>query len=82
MQPNDYISEMGMREGGTWVWQFKWRRPLFIWESEVLKGFLELFVSVPITLDEPSWEFRLDVNSGFSVKVNYLFLSKKLSPTG
>jgi hypothetical protein len=80
LQPDDLISEMGIREGGNWVWQFKWRRPLFIWESEILKGFLELFVSVPITLDDPSWEFRLDVNGGFSVKVIYLFLSKKLSP--
>jgi hypothetical protein len=80
LQPDDFIRQIGVREDGVWVWQLKWRRPLFVWENEVLNSFLDFFASIPISIEDPSWEFRLDVVGGFSVKANYLFLAKKLSP--
>jgi len=76
------VGDLGAWEGSVSVWDFRWRKPLFVWESDLLVDLL-LMARRPTCLDkEDEWSWSLSPDGHFSVKSAYLALSKGLSPTG
>lgn len=52
-------------------WLFSWRRPLFVWENELLMELLEDLEGFRGFLEEDVWWWRLEDNGGFTVKSMY-----------
>jgi hypothetical protein len=62
------------------LWHLKWQRYFFTWEEELYRNLLLPFQVVPLTIEKQSQIYSPD-SGGFSVKVNYSYLSSKLPST-
>jgi len=40
LQPGGRGGDLGSWEGTVWVWDFRWRIPLFVWETDLLNEML------------------------------------------
>lgn len=70
---DEAISAFGRWEDGAWVWDFKWRRNLFVWE-ELLLEFCNFLSSVFWYQTEDSWGLKLHPSGTYVVKSVYDFL--------
>ncbi|GAU51224.1 hypothetical protein TSUD_412300 [Trifolium subterraneum] len=68
------VGSFGKWDGGVWVWEFRWRRRLFVWEQELLHGLLVLLDSVSMSLSADSWSWKFEPSGMYSVKSAYLSL--------
>ncbi|XP_057793171.1 uncharacterized protein LOC131009780 [Salvia miltiorrhiza] len=66
---NASIEESGRWAGGTWVWEFQWRRELFEWEKEMANA-LTVFISecVPNAGKKDEWRWKRSKDGRFSTK--------------
>jgi hypothetical protein len=68
LQQGGRVGELGSWEGSVWVWDLRWRRPLFVWETELLNQLL-LMVTSPSRVDrEDKWTWTLSPDGRYSVK--------------
>jgi hypothetical protein len=75
------IQEVGGWTNGHWRWNFEWRRSLFVWEEELCLRLLGALNAISLSHEDDIWEFGPDREGKYSVKVTYLHLVHKLSPT-
>ncbi|GAU10246.1 hypothetical protein TSUD_418780 [Trifolium subterraneum] len=69
------ISELCEFVGGSWVWSFSWRRPLFQWEEALVELLRELVDPMELSLEEEDrWRWNPDPEGEFSVKSSYELL--------
>jgi hypothetical protein len=82
LQVDHKVEELGHWEGDAWVWDFIWRRPLFVWESDLLFDLL-VVATRPTRVDrEDTWSWINSPDGRYSVKSAYSILSKGLVPEG
>lgn len=66
---------MGFWHNSAWHWNFKWRRPLFIWEAEEVKSLVEcILLFIPKFDSQDKWSWIPNSNDDFSVKRAYSWL--------
>jgi hypothetical protein len=61
-----------------WIWKFKWRRKIFIWEEALYSELVETIALVPVTKADDSLSFKL--GDEFLVSSLYIYSYKKLPP--
>lgn len=76
------VGELGHWEDGAWVWDLLWRKPLFIWESELLVDLLAVAVRPLRVNREDRWSWSISTDGLYSVKSAYSILIKDLPATG
>jgi hypothetical protein len=76
------VGDLGVWEGDVWVWDLRWRRPLFVWEVDQLSELLSVAFrqSKVDRVDRWSWPFSSD--GVFSVKSAYSHLIKNSPSIG
>jgi len=57
-----------------WNWKFRWRRNLFVWESEILQNLTVLLEGVELGEGQDEWRWRSGEDGLFSVKSCYKVL--------
>jgi len=84
LQVDHKVGELGHWGGGdnVWVWDFTWRRPLFVWESDLLSDLLALATKPPKVEREDTWSWTNSPDGRYSVKSAYSILIKGLLTTG
>jgi len=60
------------------VWEFRWRRPLFVWESDLLNDLLVVVTRVSRSDKEDGWPWTLSSDGRYSVKLAYSHLLDSL----
>jgi len=45
LQTDGKVGELGVCDGTVWVWNLRWRRPLFVWEDDLLNQLLVVMAS-------------------------------------
>jgi hypothetical protein len=72
------IDEFFVSDGVGVKWSFYWRRPLFLWESDLLDNLLATLEPVNLSLVEDYWMWTPDPEGIFSVSLAYNYLVKEL----
>jgi hypothetical protein len=67
------------REGGG-VWEWRWRRRLFVWEEALLASLLDVLPLVNFTAEEDDWRWICEDDGRFSVRSTYLLIDSVFSP--
>ncbi|MCI08601.1 putative ribonuclease H protein, partial [Trifolium medium] len=80
LQTQDCIDTMGERRNGVWLWNLKWRPPLFVWEEELLNQLMAQLGQVTISQVEDSWVCVVGADGKYTVKNGYAFLSENFLP--
>ena len=75
------MGDLGRWEENVWTWDLRWRRPLFVWEADLLIELLEV-VSSPREGREDVWSWIHCPDGRYSVKSAYAYLSKILPVPG
>lgn len=63
-------------------WVFTWRRPLFVWENELVQEVMEDLEGFRGCQGEDTWRWRLDSDGRFTVKSMYVKLEGLLLEEG
>ncbi|GAU25614.1 hypothetical protein TSUD_260480 [Trifolium subterraneum] len=66
---------MGLREHGQWLWDFRWKRELSVFEFGLLQDLLLVVTQFPLSGMEGSWVWTLDPTGNYSVKSAYLAIT-------
>ncbi|GAU32685.1 hypothetical protein TSUD_145590 [Trifolium subterraneum] len=69
------VGDMGSWVEGQWIWVFRWRRDLFVWELNLLESLHEILNHSTISTVEDSWFWMHDPSGHYSVKSAFLALS-------
>ena len=59
---------MAVWDGALWRWSFEWRRPLFLWEQELVNDMLTLLSTMDGSEEDDSLVWCFNANKIFSVK--------------
>jgi len=78
LQPDGRVEELGRWEGSVWVWNLRWRRPLFVWEADLLNQLLLVVVRNTCVARGDAWSWRFSSDGLFSFKSAYSFLLPRL----
>ena len=70
------VEEVRGVDDGRDVWDLVWRRPLFVWEEELLISLMEDLEGHRWANHEDRWSWKLEGDGVFSVKSCYLKLEK------
>lgn len=62
--------------GGGRVWDLSWRRPLLVWEEEMLQNLLPVLVTTRGSAGVDSWRWSQGDNGEFSVESCYSLLER------
>lgn len=65
------VREVGLFNTTGNNWNFVWRRPLFVWENELLVELLEELDSFRSSIEDDFWRWRLEEKGVFTVKSMY-----------
>jgi len=76
------VGDLGAWEEGVWLWDLSKRRPLFVWESNLLNDILLVVVRHSSSDREDSWSWTLCHEGRYSVKSAYSHLLKGLPSSG
>ncbi|GAU34378.1 hypothetical protein TSUD_217180 [Trifolium subterraneum] len=68
------VKDLCEQRGGTWNWNFSWRRNLFQWEEGIVTRLQELVDPVILSSEEDRWWWRPDPDGEFTVNSSYKFL--------
>lgn len=72
------MGELALWEGSVWVWDLRWRRPLFVWETDLLNE-LPVVVARHSRVDmEDWWSWDHNPDGRYSVKSAYSSLLRGL----
>lgn len=72
---NSAVSSLGWWDGDVWCWMWGWRRPLFVWEEDIQKIFLDTMVAVVMTMDvEDAWVWKIGNSKVYTISSVYEFL--------
>lgn len=82
LQVDGLVGDLGHWEGGIWVWDLSWRRPLFVWEYDLLTDLLEVAKRHSRIVREDAWYWSISPDGRYSVKSAYSNLIKSLSTAG
>lgn len=80
-QKEAMVGDVGAINSMDTNWTFLWRRPLFVWENELLSELLEDLESFRGSIEDGIWWWRLEGNGVFSVKSMYKKLELLLAET-
>jgi hypothetical protein len=72
------VDEFFASDGVGVKWFFSWRRPLFLWETDLLDNLLAILEPVNLSLVEDFWVWTPDPEGSFSVSSAYNYLVKEL----
>jgi len=72
------VWELGAWVGGVWEWDLRWRRPLFVWELDLLNELLVVVARISRVDKEDRWAWTLSYDGRFSVKSAYGHLLSNL----
>ncbi|GAU30019.1 hypothetical protein TSUD_161050 [Trifolium subterraneum] len=75
-QSTSTVREMGRWVEGQWLWDLRWRRDLFVWEPNLLESLNEIMDRSTISTTNDSWCWKHDPSGCYSVKPNFLALSR------
>jgi hypothetical protein len=70
-QKEAMVGELRVGVATESVWGFTWRRPLFVWEQDLLGEMLEELHGHREGLEEDAWWWKLEENGRFTVKSMY-----------
>lgn len=70
-QKGESVGDMVGESSPNVVWNFEWRRWLFVWEEHLLDDLREELVRFRPCEDEDGWRWRLEDNGRFTVKSSY-----------
>lgn len=73
-QKEALVGEIGVVVEAGWNWNFIWRRPLFVWDEELLISLMENLEGVRWSYEEDEWRWSLEASGFYSVKSAYLKL--------
>ena len=76
------MGDLGHWEGGDWVWDLSWRRPLFVWEMDLLADLLVVASRVSRVARVDVWFWTHSLVGHYSVKSAYSNLIKGLPASG
>jgi hypothetical protein len=62
----------------VWVWDLRWRRPLFVWESDLLNELLVVVARHSRSDREDGWSWTHSSDGRYSVKSAYYHLLSSL----
>jgi len=68
--------------GSDWVWDLRWRRPLFVWENDLLTELLRVVSRQSRSDREDWWSCTLSQDGRYSVKSAYSHLVQGLPGVG
>jgi len=68
------VGDIGVVTEEGLVWNFSWRRRLFVWEEELLLSLMEDLEGITMSNEDDVWRWNLEDNGIFSVKSAYLKL--------
>jgi hypothetical protein len=71
---------MWVEREGVGMWEWRWRRRLFVWEEALLASLLEVLPTVSITAEEDEWRWIIEEDGRFSVRSTYLLFDSVFSP--
>ena len=75
------MGDLGLWEGSVWVWDLRWRRPLFVRETVLLNEMLKVVSRLSRVDMEDVWSWTHSVDGRQSVKSDYTYIIKGLSAT-
>ncbi|GAU10007.1 hypothetical protein TSUD_120060 [Trifolium subterraneum] len=83
---NDNGTEASVGDARNWngedLWQFNWRRRLFVWENTLLEDLLAVLIQVILLVEEDQWIWRPEDGGKFSVKSTYVLVSNLIVTGG
>ncbi|PNX72488.1 glycerol kinase, partial [Trifolium pratense] len=79
VQREAVISDLAILNGDGIIWNFSWRRRLFIWEEELVSGLQKLLQGVRLSRETDKWWWNPEPEGLFSVKSTYALLLKELN---
>lgn len=81
LQQGGVVGDLGSWVGSVWVWDLKWRRPLFVWESDLLVEMLGVVTRNSHTNKDDRWVWAYSSDGRYSVKSAYGHLLSRLPGT-
>jgi hypothetical protein len=75
-QKEDTIASMGGWNDFQWVWNLEWRRQFFEWEQPLYQQLIQIIAQFQPTQQEDMWQWRENVEDGFTVKSCYDLLHR------
>ncbi|KEH37040.1 hypothetical protein MTR_2g029410 [Medicago truncatula] len=76
------VGDLGHWEGEVWVWDLSWRRPLFIWELDLLADLLVVATRRSRVVRDDEWSWNISLDGRYSMKSAYSHLIKALPAAG
>lgn len=73
---DSYVGDVCHVSGGGRVWDLSWRRPLFVWEEEMLQNLLPVLVATCGSAGVDSWRWSQGDDGEFSVESCYSLLER------
>jgi hypothetical protein len=74
------VSEVGRWDTGRWVWDFKWRRNLFVWEEERRDMLVNVLTPIQLSSSNDEWKCHHVFGGIFSVSSIYCYLAGIVIP--
>jgi len=76
------VGDLGAWVGTEWVWDLRWRRPQFVWETKLLSELLVVITRHSRFDSEDGWSWTLSPDGQYSMRSTYAHLLKGLSVLG
>jgi hypothetical protein len=71
IQKDCTVADMRIAVDGEFIWNFEWRRRLFVWEENLVDQLKEALALVVLSDDRDSWVWVPNNSGAFSVKYTY-----------
>jgi hypothetical protein len=78
LQQGGKVGELGNLVGSDWVWDLRWRRHLFVWETDLLHELMLVVTRNSRVNRDDRWSWTHSSDGRYSVKSAYTHLSKSL----
>jgi len=82
LQQGGKVEELGAWVGNVWEWDLRWRRPFFVWESDLLNELLVVVNRHSWSDREDGWSWTHSSDGRYSVKSAYSILLYSLPGNG
>jgi hypothetical protein len=74
------VLEVGRWDSDRWVWDFKWRRNLFVWEEERRYMLVNILTPIQLSTSNDEWRCHHVTGGMFSVRSMYCYLAGSVIP--